>query len=160
MNTTKVSGDFFEIDPEKLDEQWFRFARDYFDHACNLANAREEFERAKARRDVIEAELDREIRLKPENFGVAKITETQVERTIRLQKRYDKANEEVIIAKHTLDLHQATVDAMDVKKKGLEMIVQLRLSTYYAEPYVRGQAAHQMADAKIDRALSRRDKKE
>lgn len=141
--------DFFEVDPEQLDEQWFVFPREYAQHAYALADARQEFERAKAKRDVIEAEIDKEIRLEPEKFGISKITETIVAKTVQLHKRFRKAEEEVIIAKHSLDIHQATVDAMDVKKKGLEVVVQLRLASYYAEPKARGEAREEMREAEL-----------
>lgn len=152
----KPQSDFFEIDPEKLDEQWFRFAREYFDLACQLADARADYERAKARRDVVVAELDRDIRADPDTFGVAKITEPVVEKTVLLQKKYHQADKDVIITKHSVDIMHAAVEAMDAKKKGLENAVQLRLAGYYAEPHVRGDAARSMADAKIDRAMGRR----
>ncbi len=146
---SRLPSDFFTIDPEKLDEQWFRFARDYYEHACLLADAREEYERMKSRREVIAAELDRDIRQQPDTYGVAKITEAVIEKTVLLQKRFRKADEDVIIAKHNVDIMQAAIEAMDGKKKGLENAVRLRLAAYSAEPRVDGDAGDKMRETEL-----------
>lgn len=135
--------EYFVIDADRLFEQWSVFARDYYNKACELADARAEYERVKRQRDVVEAELDKDIRLNPDQYGVTKITEPVVERTILLQKRHMLAFEEVIRAKHSMDIHQAYMDAMDAMKKGLESTAYLQQSAFYAQPVAKGEAAQQ-----------------
>lgn len=152
--------DFFVIDPDRLLEQWSTFARNYYKRACELAEARAEWERMKRVRDVVEAELDKEIRLNPEEYGISIVREKSVERTILLDKKYRQADEEVIKAKHSLDIHQAFVDAMDAMKKGLESTAYLQQASYHAEPQAKGNAQSYISDAKIDRALGTRKSRE
>lgn len=129
-----VTPEFFRIDQNRLDEEWTNQAPTYYEYSVKLADAREEHERCKARRDIVEAELDRAIRQRPEEFGVEKVTEGVVGKTIILQKKYQQAHDNVIRAKHDLDIVQAAVDALEHKKKGLESMVYLQSQGYYAEP--------------------------
>lgn len=147
---------FFIIDQDRLIEQWSTFARDYYRRACQLADAKAEHERMKRVRDIVAAELDKDIRLHPEDYGLESTTEKAIEKTILLQQRYRHADEEVIKSKHSMDIHQAFVDAMDAMRKGLESYTYLWQSTYFAEPKVRGEARGAIADAKIDKALGPR----
>lgn len=149
MSNPRPDGDYFEIKPDQLLEQWSTFARDYYHNACSLADARMEYERAKRHLAVVEAELDRDIRHAPEEFGVTKITEPVVEKTILLQKRYRKAGEELIIAKHEMDIKQAYMDAMDAMKKGLESMVYLNQSAFHAEPKARGVAGDALREQEL-----------
>lgn len=148
--------DYFVIDLDQLVEQWSVFARDYLRKARALVDAKAEFERMKRVRDVVEAELDRDIRRDPEAFGLEHRTEKAIEKTIILQKSYQDAEEELIKAKHAMDIHQVEIDAMDAMKKALESSTYLFQSAYYAEPQVRGDAGSRMADARMHRNLARR----
>jgi len=132
MNTDKF--DFFELDQHQLDVEWLRQPKIYHEYASKLAEARYAHEAAKTERDITMAELDRDIRAAPSDFGLEKITEGCVQSAILVQQRYLHKQNIVLKAKHTQDILQATVDALDHRKKALENLVQLHLADYFSSP--------------------------
>lgn len=143
----KSNSDYFKIDLCRLDEEWVSQPRNYHKAAVALADARADYERSKAEEDVVTAELDRAIRSAPEQFDLTtKVTEAMIERTIWLQRRYVLAHEEVIKAKHRVDIYQADVNALDQKKYGLQDLVKLQLSDYFATPRVNGESREKMQE--------------
>ena len=87
--------------------------------------------------------MDKAIRLDPGRFGVVKVTEGVVEKTITLQDSYQEIVGKVIQAKHQLDIITAVVDAMEHRKKALENLVYLQGQSYYAEPVVKDRATRE-----------------
>ncbi len=136
----------FDLDKDRLDEEWVEQPKLYHQQAEKLADARAEWERAKAERDVVTAEIDQDVRSNPAKYGMEKITEGAVEKKIVLQSRFSKANEKVIQAKHAVDVIQAMIDALDHRKKALESLVQLHLANYFSSPKIRGDAGKEMVE--------------
>lgn len=133
MKATEL--EFFEIDPNRLDEEWVEQVSHYHTWAMKLADAKMEYERAKSQEEMVTAEIDQRIRLHPDQFGMEKrTTEDGIKKTIVLQKSYQRAREEVIKAKHTMDQVQGAVNTLDNRKYALQDLVKLRLSDYFAEP--------------------------
>ncbi len=130
----RVKPEFFHIDKHRLDEEWEDQASTFYEFSTKLADAREDHDRFKAKLDVIEAEFDKGIRQRPEEFGVEKITEKAVEKTIILQTKYRDARDDVIRSKHDVDICEAAVKALEHKKKGLESMVYLQSQGYNSEP--------------------------
>lgn len=151
-----VTPEFFRIDQDRLDEEWVGQAPTYYEYSVKLVDAREEHERAKSREDVVEAELDKEIRRDPASFGITKITEEVVKKTITLQRRYQKAHEEVIQTRHDMGIHQAAVDALEHKKKGLESMVYLHSQGYNSEPRAPKGGGREVGQMKADAAFGKR----
>ena len=141
--------DYFEIDPDRLCEEWLRQLKIYRKHTHQLADARSEHERAKAQKEVVEAELDKDIRLHPEKYDMDKITDKAVERAIVREKAYQKATEECIKARHTMDICQADVDTLDQKKKALENAVRLQIANLWGEPNAKGEAKESAREYEI-----------
>lgn len=150
--------DLFALDPNRLDAEWVEQPRLYHVHAVKLADARETWERAKAGRDVVTAELDRFVRRDPAAFGLEKVTESGVEKAVILQIRHKDATEKVITAKHGMDVMQAMVDALDHRKRALEKLVDLRLAHYFSEPRAKGETAEPMRQVERDSAFGKRKK--
>lgn len=150
----KEDFDFFEIDPNRLDEEWLRHPGLYHKHAIILANAREEYERKKADLEIIIAEIDRKIRLAPSDFGLEKITEAVVSNTVIIQPAYRTLQKEIIEAKHVVAVSEAAVSTMEHKKKALENIVQLRGMDYFSEPKARGPSRQEMEEVRKRRIRS------
>lgn len=156
MKHKNVEVPLFDLDPARLDEHWTAHSREYHRYAQRLADARAEWERAKADRDVVQAELDRAVRRDPASYGVEKVTETVVERTILIQRGYQKAHDRVIEAKHTMDVLQATVDALEHRKRALEKLVELFLSDYWSQPRAKGEGGRRMGEVVTDAAFGGR----
>lgn len=147
MSVAKEEADVLAIDEHRLDEEWVRQPAVFGRYALKLAEKRSELDAAKSRLDVVEAETDRDIRKMPENYGISKITEVVVERTIKIQLPYMRAVDKVNRLKHEVAVVQAYVDALDHKKKALENLVMLWLNSYFAEPRLpKGPARERMND--------------
>ncbi len=150
--------EIFRIDQNTLDKEWISQPRFYHKYAIMLADARRIYEQAKADKELVSAELDREVRLNPTKFGVTKITEGVVEQTIILQREYRKAHDACIDAKHEVDVVQAHVDTLDHRKKALEDLVKLFLADYFSKPKdPEGVTHEQMDEMKMRARRKRRD---
>lgn len=134
MNATDNDFSLFDLDQHRLDAEWVNQPKAYYEQALLLADARKVLEQAKAERDVVDAELDKDIRLHPTKYKLEKLTEPVIANTVLLQKEHQKAGTLVIGAKHAVDVLQAAVDALDHRKKALENLVHLFLSNYWSEP--------------------------
>lgn len=143
-NSDMEHSEIFDLDPNLLDEEWVRQPVLYHHYAIELANARAELERLRAARDVTTAELDKNIRAVPEEFGLLKITEGGVQQTVILQPRYQEADQAVRDAKHAVDISQVAVDTLDHRKKALEKLVDLRLADYFSTPRASGVSKERM----------------
>ena len=118
----------------------------YHKYARKLANAKQTLEECKARLELVNAELDREIRLNPLGFGLEKITETVVANTIIVQQGYKEAQEEYIAGKHRVDEVQAVVTTLDHRKRALESLVTLHGQDYYSTPRFKDADARDIID--------------
>lgn len=147
-----------EMNAHRLAEEWERQARSYYRYAAELADARNEYDRRKAALDVVVAELDKEIRASPEDFGVTakRLTEAIIDRTIVLQVRHLQAVSRMLDAKHRMDSVQAVVGALDHKKRSLESGVTLLGRALYAEPVARGADAAAVAAEECREVFGRR----
>lgn len=125
-----------QIEEDALDLEWLDQPSLMMKYALEAANARKILDRAKDKLDIIVAQLDREIRLKPSKFGLDKITEAVVEHTILLQPKRQEASEAVIKAKYESDMAYAAVKSIEARKDALENLVRLHGQQYFAGPKV------------------------
>ena len=125
---------YHEIDANRLDIEWIRHVKFYHLAATKLAEARADHEALKTQLEIVDAELDRDIRSSPEAFGLSKITEGVVSQTILLQQVHQKADNKTREARHKVNIHQVEVDTLEHRKRALEKLVELRLADYFSEP--------------------------
>lgn len=181
----------FDIDPERLDEEWLAQPRLFHNAAAALADAQDDLERAKAAKDLgiaearleadrakvelelVTAMLDRDIRHRPEKYGIeGRVTEGAVEKTVLLQKKHQETRDlmivanhklevakadskELIAAKHAVEVHDVDVKTYAHKKTALEKLVDLRLSDYWAEPRAGRKAKADMDKRERDHAFGK-----
>ena len=145
----------FDLDVNRLDEEWVRQPALYHEHAMILADARQSHEQKKAELEVLAAEIDRDVRTRPSAFGLEKITEAVVANTVLIQPPYRLLQKEVIEAKHNVAIAESAVAALDHRKKALENLVQLRLSDYFSEPRAKGPAREVMNEDRKRRIRSK-----
>jgi len=126
------------IDKHNLDEEWLAQPEMFFWYAEKLADARADVERAKANLQVTAADLDSQIRERPEDFGIVKTTEAALKAAVLCQDDYREAQRVLIEAEHTSDLFDAAVKALDQRKRALENLVSLHGQSYFATPTVKG----------------------
>lgn len=131
-----IDEDVFLIDEHNLIEEWRNQPKLYHDYAFQLANARLDYSEARTELEVTEAELDYFIRNDPVQYGVTKITEGSVEKTIKLQKEWQAKVSEVSKAKHKVDVLEAAVRTLEHRKAALDNFVTLYVREYYCSPKV------------------------
>lgn len=142
--------DYFKIDPYDLQKEWLTQVKIFRKHGHMLADAKEDLERAEAKKKVVWAELDRDVRANPANYLLTgKITEAVVENTIILQPSYQKAVESYIAAKHRVDISQVDVETLRQKKDALEAAVKMLLSEFWSEPRVKGDAGQEIKNMEL-----------
>jgi hypothetical protein len=121
----------FDLNKDRLDEEWLSQSRLYYENAVKLTEARADYDAAKADREVIAAELSQDIRKGPSHYGLEKVTEASVTDVILLQQSHKDAVKVEIDKRREVGLLQAMVDALDHRKKALENLVQLDGRNYW-----------------------------
>ena len=130
-----------EIDQNSLELEWLAIAGKIMAYSEAHVQAIFDRDRAKQRRDVAEAELDRQARSEPypEDLPISEKTkqptETAILNWVHKQDKYQAAQRERQEAEYVVNLLQAAVFAFQAKKMALENLVRLFGMKYYAEPY-------------------------
>ncbi len=132
-----------QIDEDKLDQEWLRQPELFFAYSIRLANAKRQMEEERRELDVTKAEIENDVRNNPEDYGLTKATEASVLATVTTQKGLKDANKKLIEAKHHVDILQATVNALDHRRRALENLVDLHGQGYFAEPRAKNQQARE-----------------
>lgn len=136
--------DIFDLDLHRLEEEWQIQPKLFRKHSRELAHLRAEWERAKTRRDLTEAKVEMQARRDPDSFGIEKKREAAFKQAVILSKEWQKANEEVIVAKYRMDEMESDVRAIEHRKEALTNMVKLRLADYYADPIAKGEELSRM----------------
>ena len=145
----------FDLDQLRLDQHLTEQPKLMHQYASSLAEARYEYGLCERKRDVVLAEVDFEIRRRPEKFGLEKVTEKAVENLVTLDPRVDRAERKVLLAKRKVDGLQAMVSALDHRKKSLEGLVYLFSVDYFAEPKLPKAEKERRNQAKNDKVFGR-----
>jgi hypothetical protein len=166
--------EYFELDKNKLDEEWVEQPKWYSTVAHQLAGAREQQELAKATikdREVaaesIRGMLDLEVRANPGLYGLEKVREESVKNCVAMDPKYLKAVQDIRDAEMELikinrvvgDLG-ADIGTLDNRKKALEKLVDLFLANYFSEPRVSGAAGEKMRDKEVAAGFKKGKSKE
>lgn len=126
--------DFFDLDDCRLDKEWKRQPKLFFEHAKRLADAKANHAAAKADLDLTRAEQDELIRDNPGKYGIDKIRESAVANKVEVRPEVEAAVKTMNKAKHRMDVLQAAVDALEHRKRALENLVTLFCASYFSEP--------------------------
>ena len=124
------------IDPDSLDTEWLDQPRLMLRYAKHASKMKMEVERAKEKLDIIRADLDKKIRVVPEEFGITKLTESVITSTVITQVKYRTGNEAFLEAAYEANMAQGALRALEGKKTALENLVKLHGQQYFAGPSV------------------------
>ena len=122
-----------------------------------FANAKAEAKQKKMTYEIIQAEVDRDIRANPDTYGLSKVTETVVKSTVVVDAAVRSALTELIEAEKESDLTSALVNAYQHRKSMIQAEVQLFVNNYWGDVSEKemessgGVAKQQIHDAKHDR---------
>lgn len=121
-----------QIDKDHLDKECIRLPSDYQRWAFLAAEAKRDVQEAKAMLDVVGADLAKDIRTNPSKYGMDKVTETGIQGIVILQKKYKEAQSELFKSQHRAEMCNATVWALEHKKRALTLLVDLHGMGYFA----------------------------
>jgi len=124
------------IDPNSLDVEWLEQPNLMLKYGRIAAQTKLDMDKAKEKLEVVKAELDKDIRLNPEKYDIAKLTESVVANTILLQPEYKEASEAYIEATYEFNMARYAVQAISDRKDALENLVKLHGMQYFAGPSV------------------------
>src|SRR5581483_205142 len=157
MSLKEDAQKILDIDIHNLHEECAEQPK-LFARVCEqLADARRELARVEEELRIVDAELDRDIRLHPEKYGLDKTTEPAIKAVILTHKRHRLAYEKLCDAKHDRDILEGLKDAAAQRKTMLEDDVRLFLANYYAEVRLRRAAQEHEADRAFGRKKGARN---
>jgi len=134
-----IKNDFekdLSIDIENLDVEATLQPELFFKYASLAKEAREKYDLAKMKLNITEAELARKIRERPRAFGVVKITESSIKEAAIVHPEYRTAYKKMVKARSESDLLYRAQEAMDQRKRMLELLVQLHGREYFSGPSI------------------------
>lgn len=133
MNKLEMEYDI-QIDKDNLDEEWIEQPRRYFRWAADLADAKRDADTAANNAKLVYAEVEKAVRASPEQYGIAKLTESSVEAAVVSSPAYREAQAVLLEKRHQADVLAAAVAALEHRKKALEKLVELFLANYWSRP--------------------------
>ena len=125
--------DIMEIDKNNLDEEWVKQPRRYYEYSVYLADAIDEVSNCKAELDLKRADIANAVRSAPEDYSLAKITETAINEIVISDTEYQEIQVELQKAERTVNVLKGATRALEHKREGLNWNTKLFLANYYAE---------------------------
>lgn len=126
-----------EIDETALDVEWLNQASLMLKYARNEAECERELDMAKEKLDLTKSQIDFDIRMDPDKYGIEKkITESVVQNTIIQQKPYRDDYEDFLEVKNNYNIAKGVTRAINARKDALENLVRLHGQQYFAGPSV------------------------
>ena len=156
MSKKMQSADIFDIDCNRLDEEWINQPALFHEHATNLAEANKELAEAKAQMEVVKAEVDKHVRADPVSYGLEKVTEVGIEKAVLASDEYSDARAEYIEAQYEVDMCWAAVNSLNHRKSALERLVSLHGQDYFSVPHAHDKEGREVADDIKKKSVRRR----
>ena len=125
-----------QIDLQNLEVEATMQPERFMKWAEKGVKARGRVEDTKFRLEIVIAELAADYRNNPEEHGLKKVTEGAINEKVKLSPEYREAYEEWMKAKEEADLLKSGVDAMEQKKRMIEVLITLHGQEYFAGPSV------------------------
>lgn len=157
-----MKSQFLAIDKDRLDEEWLEQPSKYFIYAQRLADAKRVYDNASNKESTTYAMLSSKVRANPKKYfgSTNKPTEGAINAKVVRLTAYREAQQEKIDAKYDVDVLQAACTALEHRRRALTDLVQLHLSSYFAESKPKGKGMRDMADDAIMRNVVKRTHRE
>ena len=124
------------IDPSQLDVEACRQADVFFKWAEKAIDARAEADRLKFKHDVTETRIQLLCREHPEKYGIVKLTEASVQAAVKCNEDRIEQWEEYLKARRNSAMLDKAVEAMEMRKRMIEVLITLHGQKYFAGPSV------------------------
>lgn len=161
MDTTKLQ-ELLRLDLESLEVAAADQANVFFEWANKAVEARFEYERRKANWENRRAQVSCDARKFPENYGIDKITEAAIQTAVELDKSVISDRKKYLDAREVSLLYDRAVDALEQRKRMIEMLVTLHGQQYFSTPNLKRirEACGKAADDKMTSRMKRKMKKD
>lgn len=152
------------IDPTNLDEELMKLPDQYHNYAEEAELQWDEQKRMELELEVLEADLDNNIRKNPKKFGGGdKVTETQIKSLVHLNEDWRRLSRKLIDAEKQRRLMLAACKTLELKNYNLKSLQELYLSEFYQTPNgVKKEKAikdqEEIAARNVSREMKRRTK--
>lgn len=123
-----------QIDEHNLDKECITLPSNYLKWAHQAAEAKRDIGEYKAELELVECEVQMEVRTHPDRFGLDKLTEAAVTTQVNMNPKCRAISRKLRKAEHAHQLAQAVVWAIECKKRALTLLVELHGMSYFATP--------------------------
>lgn len=124
------------VDPNQLDIEAARQPELFFKWAERAIEAKIDMEQKKAALDLLEAKINLECRKTPKKFGLDKVTEGAIAAAIQCNEEYIQLQKSFFDARKLSGLLDKAVEALEQKKRMIEVLITLHGQQYFAGPSV------------------------
>jgi len=143
-----------EVDRFNLDEDLEKQYNLYLSYSELSVKAIKNRDKIKQQMELVQAELDIEIRKNPTEFGLKdKPTESGIKSAIIASVKYEKAFDEYLNACEECNVYGGVLRALEHKKKALEKLSDLWIAGFYSKPNV-NKEAKESSVKKTDQGIS------
>jgi anthranilate phosphoribosyltransferase len=134
----KCPENVLEIHLDRLEEECQSLPKLLFLWGDKLAQAKRDARNAKNYLKLLAANMAKEIRENPKDFGLEKITEAALEQTVLVQEQYAQALADHSEAEHEEDVLLAFVIALKEKGEQIGNMTKLHGQMYWSKPDTSG----------------------
>lgn len=160
MSKSYEDDDIFHLAEGNLAALWDEQPQLMLQWTRKLADAKEEYRRASANLELVEAELKLDIRMHAVKYGLEKVTEDGIKSKMIVNRQYQEALKEEIKAEHKMEVIKAKVTALHQRKAGLEAKVQLMTMGFHSKPKAPQEEYDAMREAQREAAFGRGRRRE
>ncbi len=123
------------IDLDKLDEEWLMQPQLFHKYNEIAADAILDKDDSKNDLEVTKAQVEKNIRAAPKEYGIEKVTEKVIAAEVTLSDEVQEATKALNKAIHRVNIiNGGAVRSFEHKKKALENLVTLFVSNYFSGP--------------------------
>ena len=124
-----------EITPQEaahLDKVWMQIGVATMDVGLDWVNAKQTLKTVKSQLKQKESEIGLDVRDRPEEYGLTKVTEASVQQTVQAHPEIIEMNEEINELEGIVDILMIARGAIADRKDGAANLQQIQLSGLYA----------------------------
>ena len=159
-----MDGNDFEVDEMRLEAEWVKQPGLFMRYNQQLTAAQDNRDRARAKLDLLQAQVSSAVRADPERYGVpAKYTEAVITNAVTTNADVQAAQKQFFDFRAEAAYLDRALTALEHKKKALESLVSLHAMGYYSAPKERSvprgaaRGAEREKAAALPRKIRRRE---
>jgi len=121
-----------KIDFKNLHENWQTQADLFMDYSDESAKATMRLDKLKEQMSRREADLDKWIRMDPDKYGIAKITDSSIKAQVVIDEECQQFRDDIIDLTYESNILKGAIRSHEKRTKALEWITQLWIKNYFA----------------------------